>query len=416
MPRKMIYRKGSGDITFLDTLEVVTLNETAQFVFDKLRHGVSGESLVAAVIAEYDIDFVSARADCEEIVSTFKKWNLDIASASNLGSSAMWTPKTAIVHIIKNCNSACAMCDCWKTKTNVFLSRKTLKPYFEKLASHGASSVMVSGGEPLMHPELKGILNDIRDSGMSRSLNTNGLLLHKNTWLRDEGIEQLVMSMDGIDNASYKLFRGANAFAALWKAIKEYKESAPGTKTGIRVTVNRTNFTRMKEIFRLADEHLVDNIGFSPADIDSSSFARESMNQENSTRLLELMIPTIEEIDDFLQSFIPGDEAYDIFDSAGKAKRSQWDASGLVNCLRFYRKLRTGEKSFFPSDPCLFPRVAMVVDYGGELRNCFYSESFGNLESLRSANWNLDTNLDALKNSGKCTACRGKIFCDANDL
>jgi len=52
----------------LDLNLMITLNETAAFLWDKLSAETDEEALVAALLAEYDVDEATARKSVEDFV------------------------------------------------------------------------------------------------------------------------------------------------------------------------------------------------------------------------------------------------------------------------------------------------------------------------------------------------------------
>jgi MoaA/NifB/PqqE/SkfB family radical SAM enzyme len=62
----------------------------------------------------------------------------------------------------------------------------------------GTSIITISGGEPLMHPELEDIIRHIRRHGMIAGVITNGFLLSENRIdsLNEAGLEHLQISID----------------------------------------------------------------------------------------------------------------------------------------------------------------------------------------------------------------------------
>ena len=53
-----------------------------------------------------------------------------------------------------------------------------MKKRLDKLGALGTSIVTISGGEPMMHPELDDIIHHIRMRGMIAGLDLEWLLLH----------------------------------------------------------------------------------------------------------------------------------------------------------------------------------------------------------------------------------------------
>ena len=78
----------------------------------------------------------------------------------------------------------------------------------DKLAELGTSVITISGGEPLLHPELDDIIRRIRKNGMIAGLITNGYLLiaERIQRLNRAGLEWLQISIDNVkpDDVSKK--------------------------------------------------------------------------------------------------------------------------------------------------------------------------------------------------------------------
>src|SRR3981081_2526300 len=78
----------------------------------------------------------------------------------------------------------------------------------DKLAALGTSVITISGGEPLLHPELDEIIHRIRNRGMIAGLITNGYLLvpERVQRLNRAGLEWLQISIDNVmpDDVSKK--------------------------------------------------------------------------------------------------------------------------------------------------------------------------------------------------------------------
>src|ERR1700757_3439905 len=85
-----------------------------------------------------------------------------------------------IVHIIpvRRCNLACTYCN----EFDDFSKPVDVAEMFRRvdhLADMGTAVVTISGGEPLLHPELDEIIAHLRKRGILSGLITNGYLLTK---------------------------------------------------------------------------------------------------------------------------------------------------------------------------------------------------------------------------------------------
>lgn len=106
-------------------------------------------------------------------------------------------PLLAHIIPIRRCNLACAYCNEYDDFSKpVPLDEMTRR--VDRLASFGTSIITISGGEPLLHPELDDIVRRIRDHGMIAGMITNGYLLvaDRIKRLNAAGLEFLQISID----------------------------------------------------------------------------------------------------------------------------------------------------------------------------------------------------------------------------
>src|SRR5215475_9845383 len=119
------------------------------------------------------------------------------------------TDHPLLAHIIpmRRCNLACAYCNEFDDFSKP-VPRPTMFERVDKLAELGTSVITISGGEPLLHPELDEIIRRIRNNGMVAGLITNGYLLTADRIqkLDRAGLEWLQISIDNVqpDDVSKK--------------------------------------------------------------------------------------------------------------------------------------------------------------------------------------------------------------------
>ena len=104
-----------------------------------------------------------------------------------------------LVHIIpvRRCNLACAYCNEFDDFSPP-VPMGEVKKRLDILADMGTSIITISGGEPLLHPELDEIIRHIRRREMIAGMITNGFLLTQGRIeeLNDAGLEHLQISID----------------------------------------------------------------------------------------------------------------------------------------------------------------------------------------------------------------------------
>src|ERR1700681_2433067 len=114
-----------------------------------------------------------------------------------------------LVHIIpvRRCNLACTYCNEFDDFSEP-VDTSEMFGRIDRLAGMGTSIITISGGEPLLHPELDQIIARIRKGGMIAGIITNGYLLtaERIERLNRAGLEHLQISIDNVmpDDVSKK--------------------------------------------------------------------------------------------------------------------------------------------------------------------------------------------------------------------
>lgn len=108
---------------------------------------------------------------------------------------------------IRRCNLACTYCNEYdRVSPPVPLAEMLAR--IDRLSELGTSIVTLSGGEPLLHPELDQIIRRIREHDMMAALITNGFFLgtERIQRLNQAGLEYLQISIDNVrpDSVSQK--------------------------------------------------------------------------------------------------------------------------------------------------------------------------------------------------------------------
>src|SRR5439155_872374 len=170
--------------------------------------------------------------------STFLKWKL--RQAAFISRGLLSTNHVVLAHIIpmRRCNLACGYCNEYdQTSTPVPL--EVMKRRIDKLAELGTSIVTISGGEPMMHPELDQIIRYIRSRGIIAGLISNGY------YFTPERIKRL--NEAGFRTASPKAGL-TNGAAARARVISTSAKTAwcTGARSSAAIPARRSKITRWK--------------------------------------------------------------------------------------------------------------------------------------------------------------------------
>jgi MoaA/NifB/PqqE/SkfB family radical SAM enzyme len=113
------------------------------------------------------------------------------------------------VHIVpmRRCNLSCKYCNEFDD-TSKPVALELMIERVDKLAALGTTLITISGGEPLLHPDLDAIISRVREHGILSGMITNGYLLtgDRIQRLNRAGLEHLQISIDNVqpDDVSKK--------------------------------------------------------------------------------------------------------------------------------------------------------------------------------------------------------------------
>src|SRR5262245_44224959 len=114
-----------------------------------------------------------------------------------------------LAHVIpmRRCNLSCGYCNEYD-KVSDPVPLDVMKGRLDRLASFGTSVITISGGEPMLHPQIYEIISHIRSRGMMAGLISNGYYMSRDNIekLNRAGLEYLQISIDNVkpDKVSQK--------------------------------------------------------------------------------------------------------------------------------------------------------------------------------------------------------------------
>jgi MoaA/NifB/PqqE/SkfB family radical SAM enzyme len=124
-----------------------------------------------------------------------------VRELASIGHALLSTGHPYMAHIVpmRRCNLSCAYCNEYDEVSDPVPLPEMLRR-IDHLARLGTSVITISGGEPLLHPELDAIIARIRHHGRIAGMITNGYLLmperiHR---LNRAGLDHLQISIDNV--------------------------------------------------------------------------------------------------------------------------------------------------------------------------------------------------------------------------
>lgn len=147
---------------------------------------------------------------------------------------------TADIYVTEKCNMNCCFCSARKLGLNVKV--KDFKKYVDSWCAYGIKHINITGGEPLLHPNLPELLKYAYSKEMEVALFTNASLLHKDILSSIiPYISWLAVSIDGNDKSNLQLGRGNNHMSRTLEIIQDIKSIYPNVLIRIASIVTKIN-------------------------------------------------------------------------------------------------------------------------------------------------------------------------------
>jgi heme b synthase len=157
--------------------------------------------------------------------------------------------------VTRSCNLNCIHCRASAEK-GPYPDELTTEEAFrliEEVVSFSRPVVILTGGEPLLRPDIFDLARYGTQKGLRMVMAPNGTLLDgdKAARLKDSGIQRVSISLDGAAAESHDRFRQVDgAFAGALRGIQFLKEA--GLEFQINTTVTQKNFRELPQIQDLA--------------------------------------------------------------------------------------------------------------------------------------------------------------------
>ena len=165
-----------------------------------------------------------------------------------------------IWNLIRRCNLACKHCYATSADINFpgELGTDEIYRVMDDLKSCGVSVLILSGGEPLLHPDIFAISRRAKDMGFYVGLSSNGTLITRANIdsIRDIGYDYVGVSLDGMRATHDSFRRRQGAFDESIDGIRLCRDA--GIKVGLRFTLTRDNAVELPDLLQLMRDEEID--------------------------------------------------------------------------------------------------------------------------------------------------------------
>ena len=168
-------------------------------------------------------------------------------------------------NLIRRCNLTCKHCYSISADTDFPGELTTDQVYavMDDLKAARVPVLILSGGEPLLRPDIFDISRRARDMGFYVALSSNGTLIDEATIeaIAAIGYDYVGISLDGIGATHDRFRRKDGAFDASMRGLRLCRER--GLKVGLRFTMTQDNAHELPAMLDLLDTEGVDRFYFS---------------------------------------------------------------------------------------------------------------------------------------------------------
>jgi Fe-coproporphyrin III synthase len=165
-------------------------------------------------------------------------------------------------NLTRACNLACAHCyaSAHREPAPDELDHAQGCALLDDLAAFGVPAVLLSGGEPLVRPDLLELVAHGRDRGLRFTLSSNGTLIDDGiaAAIAAAGVVYVGVSIDGSEAAHDRLRRHAGARAAAIGGLRALH--AAGVRRGVRFMLTPDTLPSLDEVLGLVLDEQIDRL------------------------------------------------------------------------------------------------------------------------------------------------------------
>ena len=335
--------------------------------------------------------------DIQEFIQNLQRTGFAGEARSSESPELLNRFKGILFLVTQACNISCHHCSLGDIAS---VSRKISKEVFcrivDESTARGGTSVLISGGEPLVRPDIFDLIQYAAQS-QRVSLLTNGTLIGKEEAqkLKQAGVAEIVLSLDGASPEAHDQLRGKGNFRRVMRGIEFLREEGLEERINLNYCLTKFNIGEALDFLRFVEEIGLKKVSFLPV----KKVGRASGSWED-------LRPKREAYEDFILAL------YDMFFAPDFSLRVNIPLSG------FHPVIRPGERV----STCPFG-TQLIVNGEGDIYTCpaLFIPDFrlGNV-----SNTSISKALNSMKLVGlrekyrarlekiaRCRSCVWRVFC-----
>ncbi len=209
-------------------------------------------------------------------------------------------PDEVKISIIRDCNNRCIMCGHWqdqKRKEKIITLEK-FKILVNDLKELGIKKIRITGGEPLLHPNLFGMIKLAKEQDLFIEICTNGILVTEDMArkLVSARVDQVSISLDAGDEKLHDRIRGnKGAFERSVQAFRHLRKHDPFLKLHCNTVIMNENYRNLDKLVELAEEIGISHITLAPLKMYIPELEKLKLTKEQQKEFYFEIYPALKE-------------------------------------------------------------------------------------------------------------------------
>lgn len=165
---------------------------------------------------------------------------------------------TLFIELTTACNLNCIHCGYRKQQQHK-INTEIVYTSVSRLKKHGLQTVMLTGGEPTLHPNISEILSFCKNNEIKTKVATNGTRLDVLLPAMEEDIlDEIVISADAFSDVTYKSIRRSDFLKRIYESICSMNQYCE--RIHLSYLIQRSNYKELLVFLEFAERLGVDSV------------------------------------------------------------------------------------------------------------------------------------------------------------